>query len=151
MREHVAAGEVGHVDSREVDGGAAAGRDPRRGLPVHLQTPDPRAPAGGQDLHVISRLHRTPEDRARDDGAEAAQGENAVHGQAQKARGGARRRFPGKDEQGGPEFVQALAALRRDTNDRPSLQEGAADELADLQLGQGLALGVGHVATRQGH
>ena len=54
MGDDIAARQLGHVDSLEIDGAAGARIDPVDGFAVSLEAPDSSLPAAGLDLdHVI--------------------------------------------------------------------------------------------------
>ena len=63
--------------------------------------------------------------------------------------GRAGRRLGGERDERGAQRVETLARPRRDAHDRPPLQERARHQLADLELGDRLGVGVDEVALRQ--
>ena len=146
MDEDLAAQDVARLEPGEVDGGAAARRHPRHGLAVDLQPAHPDAPTRGEDLHLVARGEGAARDRARDHGAEAAQGEDAVDGQPQHAGVVARGRLASQGQERGAELGEPLARPGRHAQHGPPLEERALHELARFHLRQAHELGVGGVA-----
>ena len=88
-------------------------------------------------------------ERARDHGAEALHREDPVDGQPQQPVRRPRRGLAREGEEGLAQRGQARPRAGGDADERGRLQEGPGHELARLELGDRLAVRVGHVALRE--
>jgi hypothetical protein len=113
---------------------------------VNVQAPDARARSRRQQLDLLAKGEGARDEGPRDDRAEPTEGEGAVQGQPEEPVGGPRRQGVRHRAEGRSQARQPLPRHRGDPQDRRALEERALDELAGLELRQGLHLLVGQVA-----
>ena len=149
--EDVAARELEDLQAGQVHGGPVARFDAGHGRAVHVQPARAGALAGREHLHLLAQGQAARHQGPGDHGAEPPQGEGPVQRETEQAVGGPGRQRVGQGGQRGAQGVQPEAGHRGDAQQRGAVEEGPRDELARLDLGQGLHLRVGHVALGEHH
>src|SRR5579872_3392659 len=115
---------------------------------MNLNSPNPHALLPGKDLKIVILVDNARYERARDYGAKALHGEDAVDWQASEVRRISSRRFGGNSRQCPFQFVYAFACKRTHSDDRGlrRVQERTAYEVSDLQANNVERVAIDHVA-----
>ena len=129
--EHVAAGEVAPLETRQAHRHALPGLGPLDRGVVHLDGPDPDVAAGGLQPQLVAVADRPRPERPRRDGADPPQREDPVDVEPGREVGPALLDLVGHLAERDAEGVEALAGDAADGHDR-----GVGDELARLLDGE---------------
>ena len=129
--EHVAAGEVAPLETRQAHRHALPGLGPLDRGVVHLDGPDPDVAAGGLQPQLVAVADRPRPERPRRDGADPPQREDPVDVEPGREVGPALLDLVGHLAERDPEGVEALAGDAADGHDR-----GVGDELTRLLDGE---------------
>ena len=125
--QRITPAELAPLDAREPERDARARGCARDGAVVHLHRPHAHVVSARSDAQHVPLGNRARPQRPRDDGADAAQGEDAVDEQPRRAAGVTRRHGVGGSAEGGSKQVEPRPGLRADGHDL-----GAGHELTRL-------------------